>query len=799
MLDYFGVLEKGRILAQPLSVHLWGQAARALAEDGSPEAAEVLARAFVRASRVQRAILRPALLSLEPTAAIERAWACWVELRSDALAEVLSCRPLRLPCSVPLYVMSRLKSHMVEELRRQVTRDVLQALIRACADREVQIAVAASQLLQDMADHPLAAQSMALAVCQGGEKWRSVQACTQALAGVTSVPAVDALCAVWAKTRNRDLGRILSAGRRAASSPPSVYVLTRLKFARPALEPRPELAAPILAACDDPDRVIAGGALELLRHEDPAWRQALCQAVLTEDTPPDARRVLSSMGCSPRVAADRALFFLLTDQAEAALDLDFDLSMLSAAYRNGAPAVRRRVAAAIRRCRSRELTRILARRQGDNFEHLLMPDVDWETLIDGLDRPDRADELWSLMVDGPPAWSARIFGRLVAQGYRPAEDGREVWSRLMDLRGRVGKADWSVLEQSVGPTFRRQVLSLEAPQTGRRRAQRQYVPMDMGPSLAVAIDGAVQVWDCTDGSLSWSLTTAARSVALAGHTLAVGKGSQVEIWDTVERQHLRTLSTPHFQHLGLSADGLRLVTFDPGASRDYWELDTGRHAHMPQARKFDLASLSSDGRLIAVGRSDEWRVYEVDLDRSMDSFRMKFNETVLPGVGALAFSPDGSLLAVATRTGVSVYEMVTGARIGSIPGDGDVLAFDDDGRRLAVGGRTAIQVWEVATRSIRQAVKAMPLRLLRFAPGGGSLVGCTQDGELARWSLCSAPIASFSMGMQMEAEQRAKGPNVAWAYVSALMEYRRRYDIEIDDDVFVPASTDIELEFSSEV
>ncbi|MHB2016899.1 MAG: hypothetical protein ACYCW6_08155 [Candidatus Xenobia bacterium] len=97
MLDYRGVLEQQDIL-QRLAPLSWERAAMALAADGSPEAAEVLARQVTRHVWGQAPILEEALQRLPEGAPLVRAWACWSQLRDDRLADMLRGRPPRFPC-----------------------------------------------------------------------------------------------------------------------------------------------------------------------------------------------------------------------------------------------------------------------------------------------------------------------------------------------------------------------------------------------------------------------------------------------------------------------------------------------------------------------------------------------------------------------------------------------------------------------------------------------------------------------------------------------------------------------------
>jgi WD40 repeat protein len=71
-------------------------------------------------------------------------------------------------------------------------------------------------------------------------------------------------------------------------------------------------------------------------------------------------------------------------------------------------------------------------------------------------------------------------------------------------------------------------------------------------------------------------------------------------------------------------------------------------------------------------------------------------ERELDGCNAVAFSPDGKLLATAApKKGVALWDVATGAAAGQLEGQADqvmTLAFSHDGRWLAAGGLQG-QAW----------------------------------------------------------------------------------------------------------
>jgi WD40 repeat protein len=95
----------------------------------------------------------------------------------------------------------------------------------------------------------------------------------------------------------------------------------------------------------------------------------------------------------------------------------------------------------------------------------------------------------------------------------------------------------------------------------------------------------------------------------------------------------------------------------------------------------------------------------------------------------VAFSKDGSTLAVAGSAGIGLWSPETGKSIGTIPAYlpyGGVPAFSDDGALLAVGygggGVPLAEVWDVASRSLVAEFEGGP-------EGDALALALTPDGE----------------------------------------------------------------------
>jgi WD40 repeat protein len=144
------------------------------------------------------------------------------------------------------------------------------------------------------------------------------------------------------------------------------------------------------------------------------------------------------------------------------------------------------------------------------------------------------------------------------------------------------------------------------------------------------------------------------------------------------------------------------------------------------------AAFSSDGSVAAVaGRSG------VEVLNTADGGRIGLLPTRT--VRALAVSRDGSFVAAADGTRISVWRVGTNEPVGAIEEDQSTtaIAFSADGRRLAVGtANGTIHIWTPAGRRVA-AFDGPNRRVMNvvFSPDAHRLAAGFGDGTLAVWSV----------------------------------------------------------------
>lgn len=230
-------------------------------------------------------------------------------------------------------------------------------------------------------------------------------------------------------------------------------------------------------------------------------------------------------------------------------------------------------------------------------------------------------------------------------------------------------------------------------------------------------DGRVMLWDVKAGKLLRTLEIKGWSTAIAfspdSRQLAVGSQERnIVIYDAQGGKVLRTFETRgSINTLAFSPDGRYLASAN--SSIALWNLQTGQIIKTLRGHQGSIMSISfsKDGHLLASASRDKTaRLWNVETGESMKTF-----ETLTPiavsyapqpikrkmPVTAVAFSPDGKLLAMTTGRAVHVWNASTGDQI---------------------------RILEGHTESITGAV---------FFPDGNSLASSSLDGTVRIWSLKS--------------------------------------------------------------
>jgi RNA polymerase sigma factor (sigma-70 family) len=232
----------------------------------------------------------------------------------------------------------------------------------------------------------------------------------------------------------------------------------------------------------------------------------------------------------------------------------------------------------------------------------------------------------------------------------------------------------------------------------------------------------------------------------------------VRLWDTATGKQLRRFDLPPHQGaarppiisaLALSADGRTLAAGSSGGSVILWEAATGQRLRtLPGKRgRVHAVAFSPDGKLLAAAADladQPGSIFLWDTRTGEELRRLKGHTKE---VNVLAFAPGGRLLASGgADTTVRLWNAVTGAPLRVLRGHVDhvcAVAFSPDGKSLASSGwDNAVRFWEVATGQERSRPEQAPrpYSAVAFSPDG-KLLAVGSTGEVFLWGADSTTRA----------------------------------------------------------
>ncbi len=237
----------------------------------------------------------------------------------------------------------------------------------------------------------------------------------------------------------------------------------------------------------------------------------------------------------------------------------------------------------------------------------------------------------------------------------------------------------------------------------------------IAPDNKVLIGGAWNIEDKSNAVIIWDMDSGKEIARLKGHREAIlsialapdGKTlasadshGVVKLWDMKTRKERASFqgNTYTVTSMDFSPDGKTLAVGGGarGVARVWlWDVQSGKEKGRLAEHKFqvDEVRYSPNGRTIAVARAFWIRMHDAITQKETMEL------THYDQVESLAFSPDGTLLAVGGVGGsATLWDSATGKRrvrlfsLGSAP---QRVAFSPDGKLLASTGTLGMILWDV--------------------------------------------------------------------------------------------------------
>jgi hypothetical protein len=751
-------------------------AVRSLADDGSPEALEILARAVVdHFDPTIRRLAGDALRRPDRAGQVEVVARVWEQTRHADLLALLR-EHQALPAESPrLRLLVGLKLQRRADLRN-LDADAAPALLTAL----------------DESDETIAGEALALLEELTGSETRAVLA----------VP----VCERWARTRAGRLGEVMRRWRLVAAQPIDLRVLSALQSTggEILLDDGPEIVEPLASACDDADHRIAQAARQTLRTlKKTPTRQAVCRLFLEQDNP-HAREAALATGWLPDDPARRALFLFLSEQWDRYDSFDFDRRLLAAVHESADEPLRRRIVERLRSSGRPDFLTVLA---GRDFRVRLgrMQGDEAEVLVRILTEYQDWGRLWNLVFELPLRLSVGVMCRLTRVDWQPGrEDERAAFARLREL-----------LADGLESAVQRHQRLPPAVQRALARVAGRVNDVAFSPTRPVIAVGTgnrqVVLWNYATGQAEQPLRGFDHAIGLVGFspdgTLLVaerGRGWVFKVHAWPGGKHIAHKRRGVVTAIEPVAGSQALLAFKDGKHDGRVALFEGAQAKIIQEASFRYYCR---GMRVSPNHTRAALLHRGVSVVSVPDFAV-VGETRQEGfsqvVTCAAFEGDGDTLVVGRHDGLVTSCRHEGDRLRPEAGLGQharpvrglellhnqsvLLSASTDGLLRFTNRTSGVVLGEVQTPGQR-------LTSLHLTPGGEFMAVGDSDRSMSLWDLRvlqlpdlfaqplarSLPVHLVAVNALADAADLPEGLSVVLRYVRVVLEHRFRFDIEIDE------------------
>lgn len=303
--------------------------------------------------------------------------------------------------------------------------------------------------------------------------------------------------------------------------------------------------------------------------------------------------------------------------------------------------------------------------------------------------------------------SARFHHGENNQGVIVGADGKLVAS----VGGYRGYKLWA------GDTGKSVPLWDELAKASQKMGWFQIIPVDGGLAAVVNDQDGTRLVDPVTGKFIRTLPRIASfpttpGLAPNGTTLVAVRREQkagdiqttLRMWEAGTEQWTdldNAVGDPHQNAFHFSADSKTLAFHKFDGAIDVWDLPSAKCVlRLPATRQrvLEAFTLSADGALLAREAGAKLQVWNVKTGKELPVLA---DQPKLFGLGGLAFSPDGRVLAGSGNMGsIRLWDVAAGKKLRDIQGHGYMVrdvVFSGDGKRLYVADGNGVNVWDPLT------------------------------------------------------------------------------------------------------
>lgn len=273
-----------------------------------------------------------------------------------------------------------------------------------------------------------------------------------------------------------------------------------------------------------------------------------------------------------------------------------------------------------------------------------------------------------------------------------------------------------------------------------------YSPVDASVVASGGSSRAVNLWNLENDTLTTlghhADTINAVAFSPDGQRLASGGDDHVfKLWDIPLKQHIATLehivdrNRSQVKAIAFSPDHKRLAT--AGVDVKLWDVHTRQEiATLEHGRWVFALAFSPDGQLLATG-AETGQVNVWDVQRRQIIVQLKGDSQ---SVYTIKFSPDGKILAGAGYDGnVELWKVENWTPLGTLTIGGTVLtiSFSPDSKILASTGYESVNLWQIDSgEKIATLTEHIGwVNAVAFSPDRSTLISGGDDATLRIWDV----------------------------------------------------------------